>query len=273
MNIERVKNYNQKMLAIFSTLIVIIATIALIVLIWTIARELFPRKVRKTENVLMSDERVEQLSQENLRQQIVSYDFPRLIDTTKLVYLIPVTIRTLDEPEPTDYGALGLLDTYESRSSKISNKYSFYGTFINLIIYDNLNNKSHKIAEQRLVGNEYKVVYLADDILIIFKGADKDTDKDGKITMNDLKSLFVYSVKNKELRTVTKENTTVLNYEMIKEKNEILILLGIDRNKDNKFIEYKEPTCVMRYNIVTGKLYDVVEKSLETQIQRILDKK
>ena len=273
MNIERVKNYNQRMLAIFSTLIVIIASIGLVVLIWTIVSELLPRKVRKTENVLMSDERVEQLTQENLRQQIVSYDFPRLIDTTKLIYLIPVSIRTLEEPEPADYGVLGLLDTYDSRKSGISNKYSFYGTFINLILYDNLNNKSHKITSQRMVGNNYDIVYLVDDILIIFKGAEKDTDNDGRITMNDLKSLFIYSLKEKELKVVTKENTTVLNYEVIREKNEILVLFGIDRNKDNQFIEYKEPTRVMKYSFKTGELLDVVEKSLETEIQRIIEKK
>lgn len=273
MNIERIKNYNQRMLAIFSTLIVIISSIGLIVLIWTIVNELLPSKVRKTENVLMSDERVEQLAQDNLRQQIISYDFPRLVDTTKLIYLIPVTIRTLDEPEPNEYGVLGLMDTYDSRKSLISNKHSFYGTFINLILYDNLNNKSQKIVNHRMVGNEYDIVYLDDDILIIFKGAEKDTDNDGRITMNDLKSLFIYSVKGKELKVVTKENTTVLNYEMIKEKNEILVLFGIDRNKDNKFVVYKEPTCVMKYNINTGKLFDVVEKVLETEIQRIIDKK
>ncbi|ASB50340.1 hypothetical protein [Alkalitalea saponilacus] len=273
MDIESVKNYNQKMLAIFSTLIVIIVSIGLVVLIWTIVREFNFSEVRKTENVLMSDERAEQLAQENLRQQIISYDFPRLIDTTKLIYLIPVTIRTLDEPEPTDYGVLGLLDTYDSRKSRIPNKYSFYGTFINLILYDNLNNKSYKIANQRMVGNNYDIEYLNDDILIIFKGAERDTDNDGRITMNDLKSLFIYSLKEKELKVVTKENTTVLNYEMIREKNEILVLFGIDRNKDNQFIGYKEPTRVMKYNIKTGDLLDLVEPSLETEIQRIVDRR
>ena len=65
---------------------------------------------------LISEDRVENLNQENLRKQILSYGTRWLIDTLKSEYIIPVSIKTLKKPEEVvqrpDGGLMALMDVY-----------------------------------------------------------------------------------------------------------------------------------------------------------------
>ena len=166
MNIEKIKNYNQKMLAVFSTMIVIAAGIGLISLIVIIISELIPNR-KPTTNTLLSDEKVEELKKDNLRQQIISYDSPRLVDTLNLIYLIPVSVKTLDKPEEMDEGVLGLLDgDFEMSSGRKYRGKRFQGVFNNLIIYDYKNQKSQKISDYRMIGTDLLFEYFDDEIVL-----------------------------------------------------------------------------------------------------------
>jgi hypothetical protein len=271
MNIEKVKNYNQKMLAAFSTILVITAAIGLISLVVYLIAEIRPVRKPNT-NTLLSDEKIEQLNQDSLRQQIISYDFPVLIDTINFIYLIPVTVNTLEKPE----SVMGILDVFPGRKSSSSEKYFemfYYGSFNNLLIYDYKTNITFKLSDRRFIGANLSSKYFKDDILITFSGAESDTDKDGKVTLNDLKSLFVYSVKEKKLRHISYNNSTVLAFEQIRPYKDFLITFGFDRNKDNSFDEITEPRVIMKYNFLSDSLTPIVDNELETDLQMIIDKK
>lgn len=272
MNIEKIKNYNQRMLAAFSTIIVIAAAIGLISLIVFIISELIPNR-RPTTNTLLSDEKVEELKKDSLRQQIISYDSPRLVDTLNMIYLIPVNVKNLDKPEETDEKVLGILDgDFEMSSGRKYAEKRFYGAFNNLIIQDYKNQSSQKISDYRFIGTDLSFEYFYDEIIIVFTGAERDTDGDNKITLLDFKSLFVYSLKNRELRKINQENSTVNSFEFVEDKKDILVTLGYDRNKNNEFDINTEPTFVMKYDYTSDKLIPVVDKGLEKDIQNIIDK-
>jgi|SRR6056297_1374954 len=272
MNIEKIKNYNQKMLAAFITVIVIASTIGLISLIVLIVSELIPNN-RQPSNTLLSDDKVEELKKDSLRQQIISFDSPILVDTLNLTYIIPVTIKNLAEPEKMDDGVLGLLDGDFRKSSRTKyRERRFYSTFNNLIVYDYNSQNSEKISDYRLIGADLSFKYFNDEIIVVFMGAEKDTDHDKNITLYDFKSLFIYSLQDRKLKRIDLENSTVISYEYVENKKDILVRFGYDRNKNSLFESDIEPTFVMRYDSELNNLNHIVNKELENDIQRIIDK-
>lgn len=274
MDIEKVKNYNQKMLAAFFTMAVIAAGIGIVSILIFIISELIPDR-RPTQNILLSDKKIDELKKDSLRQQIISYDTPRLVDTLNLIYLIPVSVKTLDKPEKMEFNLQSEKDDYYdggSSSYKRNPRMKYYGAFNNLIIYDYKNSITKKVCDYRLIGEDLLIEYFKDEIVMAFLGSEKDTDGDNVITLQDFKSLFLYSLNTKVLKKVSMNNQTVTSFSYVQDTKDLLVTFGFDKNKDNKFNDYFEPTVVMRYDYASGRLTPIVNKDLEKDIQRIIDK-
>ncbi len=271
MNLEKIKKYNHALLAVLGSVVLVISLIGLAMLLWSIASDLFSRPENRAENILLSEERADALAQQNVRQQVISYDSPWLADSVNLVYIVPVGMRMLDEPEAISDAELPTYGIEVARSVR-SKKYTYYGTFVNLVLYDHRNGTSWKISEQRVLGSDFQVEYLPDDILLTFRAAQKDTNADGLVTPNDFMGLFVYSFKNKSLKIANQEGATVLSYERVEDSKEFLVVLGIDRNQDKRFTDHKEPTQVMRYHAEHGTFENLVSAELSEELQRILDR-
>lgn len=272
MNIEKVKNYNQKMLAVFFTMLVVSAAVGLVALVVTLIVELIPAQTT-TSNNLITDEKVDNVTNEKLRQQIVSYELPQLIDTLNQIYLIPVGVKTLKKAERK------LKQSYSSASENADQGYDYlpsegfyYGPFNNLIVYDHKSGSSSKVSNDRFIGSDLMFKNFGDEIVVVFTGAERDTDGDKSITLNDFNSLFVYSLKARVLKKIPLDNATVVQYSFIKGSKDILVLFGLDRNKDNRFDPNLEPTFVMKYDYQKSQLVPVVGKKLNEEIQKIVDK-
>ena len=249
-------------------MIVIAAGIGLIALLIIVISELIPNK-RPTTNTLLADEKVDELKKDSLRQQIISYDSPKLVDTLNLIYLLPVNVKTLSKPEEMDKEVMGLLDAdYEMSSSRKIIARRYYGAFNNLIVYEYKNGNSSKISDSRFIGTDLSFEYFDDEIIIVFTGAEKDTDNDKNITLLDFKSLFIYSLKTRELKKVSIDNSTVNEFNFVENQKDILITFGYDRNKNSKFDSDQEPTFVMKYDYLKDKLIPIVDKELEKGIQK-----
>ena len=113
----------------------------------------------------------------------------------------------------------------------------------------------------------------SDEIRVVFKASNKDTDGDGKVTTNDFNSLFIYSLKDKNLRKIEYPNATVESYENIGNTKDLLITFAYDRNNDKVIDETIEPTFIVKYDYNKGTLVDIVDKTLGTEIQKIIDNK
>lgn len=270
MNMDKIKNYNQKILAILGTVLLAAGIIGLIMLVIIVSTTLFP-KSQSTTNTLLSDDKAIELKKDSLRQQIISYQSPKLVDTLNLVYLIPVDVKTLEKSEKSDREVFS--GSGEKRVLyEVSTEHEFYGSFNNLIVYDYKNNLAQKVCDYRIIGTDLTVKYFGDEIIIVFTGAEKDTNKDGVVTLEDFKSLFVYSLKDKNLRKVEIKNSTVDSFKFVEKKKDILITFGCDRNADNIYDSEKDPTFIMRYDYVKKLLVPIVDKGLEAGIQKIIDK-
>ncbi|NJK96775.1 MAG: hypothetical protein HC905_19320 [Bacteroidales bacterium] len=225
----------------------------------------------RTHSTLLSDKKVEELKNDSLRQQIISYATPILTDTQNLVYLIPVEVKTLDKPEKIDSEVLGIMDSqvnYEGGSMKKYSPGNYYGYFNNLLVYDYNKGALIKMCDGRLLGKDMDSHYYEDEIITVFTGADKDTDGDGKITVDDLSSVYVFSLKERKIRQLRQENATVVSYEFVKGEKNMLITFGFDRNKNNEFEMSTEPTFIMHYDFNSGELNRLVSKELENKLQK-----
>jgi hypothetical protein len=280
MKIEKIRNFNQVILAIAG----IFGLILLIIFIIMFASDLFQSwnfgscRNKTITNSLISDEKVETLNQENLRLQIISYETPKLIDTINIIYIIPISVSTLDRPETVveaggSDGLMALMDTYDSirRKGYYAENY-FEGLFANLIVYKPIANKTILLFNERIMLSGLRTYDFKDDILLIFFTAEKDTNKDGLINFNDDKNLCIYSLKTEKLRRVAEGTNSITDYQFIENSKDLLIEFSLSQYNDVKFKSYK-PRKIMKYEFETDQLTEVVPVQIQQQMQNLVEGK
>jgi len=270
MKIEKLKNYNQKILAILGTLAIILVIVSILG-IGGIAISEFLRfnSYDDTETGILSDEKIEELQKENKREQVISYENPKLIDTLNSVYIIPVSHKNLNEAENIN-GLLSIRKgSYESEDSRYSRR--FYGSYNNLIIYNQKSETIKKLFDKRVNFNDIKVEYFTDNILLLFKVAEKDTYKDGVINLSDFKSLYIYSLNENKLMKIENDEMDIVSYKFLNESKDLIVSLGIDKNKDGKYEDLNEPTIIKKYNYKTEKLTDIIGEKTNSELQKMLE--
>lgn len=277
MKIEKIKNYNQKLLAILGTIAGIFLIIALVSFISIVIQEHRRYNYEEPETGILSKEKIEKLQKENKREQVISYETPILIDTLNSQYIIPVSHKTLNEKE--DIGLNGLLNAYSDSGSDFSVKekrderYSreYYGEYNNIIVFDEPNSINKKLFKKRINFNEIKSEYFNKEILILLKASDKDTFKDGVINLRDLTSLYIYSIKENKIRKIGIEGMDVYNYKFINKSKNLIIEFGIDKNKNGAFESYNEPIILKKYNFEKEKLVAIVDEKINSELQKKLE--
>ncbi len=272
MKIEKIKNYNQKILAILGTLAIILVIISTIgfggVALYEYLRY---RDYDDVETGILSDEKIEELQKENKREQVISFRHPRLIDTLNSTYVIPVSHKTLDEQED----IMGLLNAYGSSANyePSDNRYSseLYGTFNNVIIYNENEGTSSKLFNKRINFDRIESEYFDDEIFLLMNVAENDTYKDGVINLKDFKSLYIYSLKNNKIKNVKIDGMDVFDYEFLNDSKNLVIRFGIDKNEDGNYNEYNEPTLIKKYSLETGDLTDIINDEIRSELQKTLE--
>ncbi|WP_271407338.1 hypothetical protein [Tenacibaculum soleae] len=270
MKIEKVKNYNQKILAILGTLAIILIIVSILGIGGIAISELLRfNNDDDIETGILSDEKIEELQKENKREQVISYENPKLIDTLNSVYIIPVSHKNLNEAENIN-GLLSIRKgSYESEDSRYSRR--FYGSYNNLIIYNQKNEITKKLFDKRVNFNDIKVEYFNDNILLLFKVAEKDTYKDGVINLSDFKSLYLYSLTEKKLMKIENDEMDIISYKFLNETKDLIISFGIDKNGDGKYENLNEPTIIKKYNYKTEKLINIIGEKTNSELQKMLE--
>lgn len=267
----KIEKYNQRILAVLGTVAVIFLIVALIAFISITIREHRRFNDDDIETGILSVEKIEKLQKENKREQVISFENPRLIDTLNSVYIIPVSHKTLNEQE--DIGktlnAFSSSDSYEPSDSRYSNQY--YGSFNNLIVFNSKDGTNKKLFDKRVNFNQIKTEYFEDDILLLMIVSEKDTYKDGVINLLDFKVLYIYSLGKKELKKIGIAGMDVFNYKFLNNEKNLTILFGVDKNNDGQFEEYNEPTLIKKYDFKNGKLTDIVDEKINANLQKTLD--
>lgn len=273
MKIEKIKNYNQKILAVLGTIAIIFALIALFSFIFFSISDYRRYNYDDDDSGILSEEKIEELQKENKREQVISYKTPKLIDTLNQVYMIPVSHKTLNEPEEIDTKTLALLSSSNDYNLESDQRYSrsYYGDFNNIIIYNQDTGTTKKLFDGRVNFNDIEVEYFSDDIFLLFTVAEKDTHKDGVINLRDLKSLYMYSIKEKTIKRIDKIGMDVYSYKFLNNSKDLIISFGVDKNDNGKYEEHNEPILLKRYSFKTNKLIDVIGEKTNAELQKVLE--
>ncbi len=271
MDIEKIKNYNQKMLAVITTAAVAFAVIGLFSFIFFLFTEVFrvfdrPSVSYQEEGLPVEDPYYYE-SDAEMSQLFVSYRFPHLVDTTKQIFVIPVTHQTEDE----------IIDDY-SRKHSFSGSGSYNGydyssnsTFINLLIYNAITGENVKLFRQKIIIGEYRPVYFSDDILLIFEAAIKDTDSSGIMSLSDNTSLFIYSINSKTLRQTKIEGKTVLNYRFIGKTKDLIVRFGVNPSRRMKKGKQFDAGVLYKYSYENDQLITINDEKLNAELKNIAE--
>ena len=276
MKIEKIKNFNQVILAIAGIFGLILLLIGIIIAASDLFRGIGSGRNTTITNSLISEEKIEMLNLENQRLQIVSYELPKLIDTVNVVYIIPVSVSTLDKPETVveaayDDGILSLLDTYGSMRNKGYYKENYFeGLFANIIVYQPILNKTVLLFNERIMLSGIRTFYFKDDILLIFFTAEKDTNKDGLINFKDDKNLCIYSLKTGKMHRIEEGTNSITEYKFIENSKDLLVEFSLSQYNDVKFKSYK-PRKIMKYEFETEKLSEVIPAEIQQQMQNLVE--
>ncbi|MDR3093308.1 MAG: hypothetical protein LBU62_01530 [Bacteroidales bacterium] len=278
MNIEKVKTYNQKLLAVLGTLAAVFLVVCMLVTLVVFIMECMPNQSGRGDG-LLSDDKVEilnqdNLRQQNLRQQIVSYNLPQLVDTVNSIYVITTGLQTLDKSE-----RVGKLN-FSSGSHEYS---SLNG--VNLLIFDAQTGEVQPLFSQRVLIQDFEPYYFKDDILLFFHYVDSDTDKDGMINFGDYENLGIYSLKTKFLHKIAFEKSTILDCSFLVDTGKtvskalftknlnMLVTFGVDRNEDGHYQRNNEPSVIKRYDFQTHTLTDIIPQDIQNELQRLVEGK
>jgi len=281
MKIEKIKNFNQVILAIAGVFGLIILLVLIVALISDLSHTWNFGSSRNTTitNSLISEEKVETLIQDNQRLQIISYESPKLIDTLNAVYIIPISVSTLDKPETVvesagGDGLMALMDTYGSFSRKkgYHEENYFEGLFANLIVYQPSVNKSILLFNERIMLGGLRTYNFKDDILLVFWTAEKDTNKDGLVNYHDDTNLCIYSMKTGKIHRIAEGQNSITDYQFVENSKDLLIEFSLSEYKDVKFKSYK-PRKIMKYEFETEKLSEVVPAKIQQQMQNLIEGK
>ncbi len=218
-------------------------------------------------NQILTAEETNELLNQNLRKQIVSFREPLLIDTSNSVYLIPVKQKFLDKAEniEDDDGVLGLMSSRKS--------YKHYSAFNNIAIYFDKSGVVNQVMKERYLLRNIDHEKIDNDIIITFTGINNDTSGDKKLNYEDLSTLFVYSVNQDTLLKVYEKEMHVISYDFIPFSKNLIVVFGHDRDGSGEFDRKDEPTYAYRFDFEKAKLKPIVDSAQLTAFQEILDGK
>ena len=92
--------------------------------------------------------------------------------------------------------------------------------------------------------------------LMVYTMVDSDTNKDGKLDSNDIKSLYISTVTGQNLSKLTADFQELIDWKVIETKNQLYFRTKEDTNKNGQF----ENTDVIRCFLV-----NLLDKNLETK--------
>lgn len=202
--------------------------------------------------------------------------YKKIIDKAKLNFLIiPVAI----SPDPNSQDGLPLLSS--KRSSKANNIY-------NLVFYNKTNNKSHILLDKKAIIKSFDLLETqplprentpapqedsaATNKYWLYRIIEKDTNRDGKLSVEDAVIGYISSGDGKNLVQVTPDNTQIQSWKVISQMNAILILVKFDTDND-KIFGNRDRISYIRVNLdKLEKGQEMIDREIEQKIKSILEK-
>ncbi|MCZ4410766.1 hypothetical protein O3Q51_18260 [Cryomorphaceae bacterium 1068] len=265
---DKLTRYNQKLLAIIGTTIIIAAGLALIIGIGGAIISLMDFSHSDDNGIrIQNPSAITNDSASFVRTQEVTFNSPFQLDTAQTKFLIPVGQVNLKTDEKIRFESGGGLKF----SSGEYRYQSHYGLFNNFVYLDYSKGLTQNLFEQQVAITHW--AFLKNDTIevLLFKGTSTDDNSDNQMDSDDYQSLFAYYVNDRQLKQYDFKDKTVLDFDPMKKTDLVSIELGIDKDKDFTFERTSEPQVISALNIRTRQLEHLISGEMKDKIQSIID--
>ena len=265
---DKLTRYNQKLLAIIGTSIIITAGALLIIGLGGLIIAFFSADSQNDPGIQIRNEADAHAdSLEIIRTQAITFHSEYQLDTAEAIYLIPVGQVNLEKEERIKLeGGSG----FEYASSDYDYEYH-HGLFNNFVFYDFETGQKVKLFNEKVAITDWVYLKIGSIDVLLFQGTKTDTNGDNQLDYNDYQCLFAYYINNEELIEYNFEHKSVLGFEHMKKTDLVSIKVGIDKNGDFEFDRKREPQEIVTLNVKTKETQKLISEDLKQEIQQIID--
>lgn len=268
--IKDINKYNQRLLAVIGTLVLLIVLVfAISGMVAFISRMSYKMKPRRATGIVIDQNQLVDTTTSVLSQNISILE-PYQLDTLQPVFIIPIG----QKDQRTDRIEVLAAGMSFSQDEYVKDYYysSFSGLYNNFVLIDYVRDIKIPLFDKKVALTEWAYMKVDSTQLILFKGTDNDLNEDGLLNEDDFQSLFVFEVASRKLKELKFENQTVRSFEPLNMTSKIYVRTGKDLNGDKIYSYNREPTDLYFYDVATGEKETLVPEGVKLQIQAILNK-
>ena len=243
MNIEKIRNYNVRLLAVLLSISVAGIGLTFLLGLSALIKVFFDEKTE-----IKSDRGISIVDSKPKSQ--TTFSDPILIDTAKQLYVYGISSKKEDEGR-----------NYNE------------DPFFNLLLFDAINKTSVRLLDKPFAGTGLSNFVAGGETLLSFEGSENDSDKDGEITENDLKNFYIYRVEKRQLRKIALPNAGFVSAESLEGEKDFIMRFIEDQNKDGNADSFEERALAYWYDFEQQKLSPIVSPTLLKEIEDLQPKK
>ncbi len=265
---SKLQRYNQKLLAIIGTVLLLFALFGVIAGIVVVIIEAFDKPSTPDGIQVNINDSSHNRPADLIRHQI-SFKEPIQLDTAEAIYLSPVGQVKISEDEKSRNSSFwGSGSSYESGKYKFNSYYGFYNNFV---LNDFSKNTSHQIFKEKVVISHWAHVKIKEEDILLFRGVSSDQNNDHLLNDEDYQSLYVYDINKDGLQKFHFDNQTVLSFEPLKKTDFVMVKVGEDINGDKVYFSNSEPQKTLILNVHTKKLEELIPDTMKESIQKLIE--
>lgn len=264
---DKLTRYNQKLLAIIGTMLLIATAGALLIGIGAFIVSVIDFSDTDV-GIKVNDHTIADAdSVSYTRYQEICYDSPVQVDSAQALFIIPVGQINRETRQ-----------MYKSEEYKIalSSSNSFrpfqFSLYNNFVLYDNISKESKNIFDELVAISRWQVIEKdKSNYALAFIGANTDSNSDKKIDRQDFQIFYIYYLSDRKLMKYSFQGRTVTELMPMRDTDLIAIKLGNDSDNNLEYSPESEPNEIVTLNLETRNISEIVPVVLKSKIQALID--
>lgn len=254
--------YNKRLLAIIGTTVLVIALVALVslcVVLFGEVSRLFDDDDQNNQLVVDRDLADEKSGNVTL----VHTGYPQLVDSAKGLFIVPLS--QMSVPQEDANGEV--LNSFESGGYR---KHSYYKTFNNLVIYNEVSGETSTMFKEKLLITDFDVIEVDSTKFLLAEIVLRDSDEDGVLNSKDTKAVSLYNFKTNKLEILDSEGLMYRDFELRKYSRVLYLHFYNDINGNRKVDKTMDPVVLRRYSMGKG-IQQVVPDEIIEQVKKTIN--
>ena len=265
--------YNQKILAIIGTLLIIILIGSTIIICGLIISDTFKQKNNQniTDNSITINNNDSKISEAEEMNQKITVESPKLIDSLNKLYIIPISQVNVENKSNGNYREPELLVIRKGYYKSKNKYYRYSGEYNNIVVYSETKELTKIIFKNKIYISEFNNIEFNSGHYLLIKGSINDTNKDGKLNEDDLQVLYLYNLNSEQLKKYEFENLSYVDYNLIFDANKIILRYAIDENKNGSINYLQEPIIAKKLNLIKFQITDLIDNNQIETLNKVIN--